>query len=497
MNLEGTQLGHYRLTQFIKGGGMGEVYLAEDLTLTRQVAIKVVKTEGTLYPNSPSVQEAERLFQREMGVIAALDHPNILTLYEAGKQSVNNEQITYMVMPYCPAGSLADWMARYHSSSLLSPEEVSQLLLQAAEALQHAHDHNPSILHLDIKPQNFLVRRQQDPTALPNLLLADFGVSKITDTTQMSATPRGTMAYMAPEQLGMLPVPASDQYALAVMVYELLTGRRPFEGANMQVVIYQHANVAPDPPSKANSSLPQVLDPVILRALAKRPEQRFDSVREFAQAFAAVLKPEAGQRALSRSGYAGETETAEDSPPQNSVPPPPPPPRQRVAPSPYGLPPLSYQQPYAGQPQPGYQQPYGQQGYPPPQMVLWCPVCRTMAPLGTRRCVRCRTSLAGVVPTPISMPVNGQRQSPYMGGQQQAMQTPQIPAKERLRGQQQAMQPSPLPIKQRRKRKLGFWWALGLSIVAAALYYNAMYPHPSSGSVGTVAIIVFIVCLFI
>jgi serine/threonine protein kinase len=474
MNLEGTQLGHYRLTQFIKGGGMGEVYLAEDLTLPRQVAIKVMKTEGTLYPNSPTAQDAERLFQREMGVIAALDHPNILTLYEAGKQSVNSEQITYMVMPYCPAGSLADWMAQYHSSSLLSSEEVSQLLLQAAEALQHAHDHNPSILHLDIKPQNFLVRRQQDPTALPNLLLADFGVSKITDATQMSGTPRGTIAYMAPEQLGMLPVPASDQYALAVMVYELLTGRRPFEGANMQVVIYQHANLVPDPPSKANSSLPQALDPVILRALAKKPEQRFGSVREFAQAFAAALKPEAGQRPQRRSGYAGKTKTTENSPLQNSVPPPPPP-KQQVA----------WQQPPPyGQPQPGYQQ---------PQMVLWCPVCRTIAPLGTRKCKRCRTSLAGVAPIPINMPSNGQWQPPYMPGQQQVQQ--QYMRQPPNAWGQQAMQPPLQPIKQPRKRKLGFWWALGLGIAAFVLFGGAN-PNSSPGA-SVLAIIIFVVCLFI
>ena len=116
MSLEGAQLGHYRLTQFLKGGGMGEIYLAEDLALPRQVAIKVIKGEEPLYPNSQSAQEAARLFQREMRAIAMLDHPNILTLYEAGEQKLNQEQITYMVMPYCPVGSLADWIRKYHGS---------------------------------------------------------------------------------------------------------------------------------------------------------------------------------------------------------------------------------------------------------------------------------------------------------------------------------------------------------------------------------------------
>jgi hypothetical protein len=310
MSLVGTQLGHYRLIQFLNGGGMGEVYLAEDLSLSRQVAIKVMKTEGSLYPNSQTAQEAQRLFQREMKVIAALDHPHILTLYEAGEQSIKRERITYMVMPYCPAGSLADWIAQYHGSNLLSPQEVSQLLSQAGEALQYAHDQR--ILHLDIKPQNFLVRRQQDQSALPNLLLADFGVSKIASTTKMSGTARGTFDYMAPEQLGNQPVPASDQYALAIMAYELLTGRTPFEGAMPQVMIYQHANVVPDPPSKINSSLPQALDAVILRALAKKPEERFRSVREFAQAFAAALQTKREQR---RQQVAPQRQQAVASPP--------------------------------------------------------------------------------------------------------------------------------------------------------------------------------------
>src|SRR5262249_34991879 len=145
----------------------------------------------------------------------ALDHSNILTLLEAGEQDLNHERITYMIMPYCPAGSLADWIRQFHANTPLSPQEVSQLLLQAGEALQHAHDQG--ILHLDIKPQNFLVRRQQDQAALPSLLLADFGVAKIANSTKMSGTARGTYFYMAPEQLANKPVPASDQYALAIM----------------------------------------------------------------------------------------------------------------------------------------------------------------------------------------------------------------------------------------------------------------------------------------
>lgn len=282
MHLEGTQLGHYRLTRFIQGGGMGEVYLAEDLTLSRQVAIKVMKTEPTLYPDAQASKDAARLFQREMRAISMLDHAHILTLLEAGEQQIGHDNVAYMAMPYCPEGSLADWIRRYHSTKPLSPDEVAQVLQQAAGALQYAHDQQ--ILHLDVKPSNFLVRRQQDPSQLPNLLLADFGVAKMATTSRLSGTVRGTLEYMAPEQLAGTPVAASDQYALGIMVYELLTGRTPFQGTLPQALPHMHANVDPEPPSAVNPSLPSVLDKAVLRALAKKPQDRFASVKEFASA---------------------------------------------------------------------------------------------------------------------------------------------------------------------------------------------------------------------
>lgn len=287
MRLDGVQLGHYRLTHFIRGGGMGEVYQAEDLNLPRQVAIKVMRTEAMLYPDAESSKDATRLFKREMRTISMLDHSHILTLLEAGEERISGENIAYMVMPYCSEGSLVDWIRQHHSSSPLTPQEVLVLLEQAAEALQYAHDQQ--VLHLDIKPSNFLVRRQSNTAALPNLLLADFGVAKISSTSRMSATPRGTFDYMAPEQLAGNAVAASDQYALGIMAYELLTGRTPFQGAMPQVVFYQHANVVPDPPSTLNAAVPKELDKVVLRALAKKPQERYGSVTAFAQAFAAML----------------------------------------------------------------------------------------------------------------------------------------------------------------------------------------------------------------
>jgi serine/threonine protein kinase len=139
------------------------------------------------------------------------------------------------------------------------------------------------------------VRRQQDPSQLPNLLLADFGVAKIATMSKLSGTVRGTLEYMAPEQVEGAPVAASDQYALGIMVYELLTGRTPYQGALPHVIPYMRNKVDPEPPSSVNPSLPSALDRIVLQALAKKPQDRFTSVKEFASAFADTLKPSTKQ----------------------------------------------------------------------------------------------------------------------------------------------------------------------------------------------------------
>src|SRR5436305_532389 len=110
MTLEGRQIGHYRLRRFIGSGAMGEVYLAEDTRIARQVAVKIMKNEANLYPHAQATNDALRLFQREMQAIAALDHPNILPLFDFGEQTINKATYSYMVMPFRPEGSLVDWL---------------------------------------------------------------------------------------------------------------------------------------------------------------------------------------------------------------------------------------------------------------------------------------------------------------------------------------------------------------------------------------------------
>ena len=283
MALEELQNGRYRHIRLLGSGGMGEVYLMNDIRVNRQVAIKVIRSEGASYPGADAAKDAARLFQREAKAIAALEHPNILPLYDFGEETHDDIMMSYMVMPFCSEGSLATWLRQSGTTITLSSQDIAHLVEQAADALQYAHEHQ--VIHLDVKPPNFLLRSNRKYPNRPTLLLADFGIARSSATVSNSSrTIRGTPTSMAPEQWSSVPVAASDQYALAVMVYELLTGRPPFVGG-MEQLMYQHFNVQPPPPSTYNAQLPRELDAVILRALAKKPEDRFPSIIDFANAF--------------------------------------------------------------------------------------------------------------------------------------------------------------------------------------------------------------------
>jgi eukaryotic-like serine/threonine-protein kinase len=283
MPLEGLQLGHYRLTRLIGSGGMGEVYQAEDTRIARQVAIKVVRSDAEPYPDAQASRETNRLFQREMRAITVLDHPHILPLFDFGEESVNKTTLTYMVMPLRHEGSLTDWLQQRSNAEKLPLQDIAYFIGQAADALQHAHDHQ--LIHQDVKPSNFLIRNKKDDPNHPDLLLADFGIAKFTTATATaSQSIRGTPAFMAPEHWDGQPTAASDQYALAIMAYQLLTGHLPFLGGPSQVM-RQHFTAQPQPPSTLNPCIPPALDAVILRAVAKTPSERFPSMTEFSRAF--------------------------------------------------------------------------------------------------------------------------------------------------------------------------------------------------------------------
>ncbi len=283
MALEGQQLGRYQIVRLLGSGGMGDVYLAEDPRIGQQVAIKVIRAEPTPYTNAEHAQDANRLFEREARAIGKLDHPSILPLYDYGEEPQGKTNLIYLVMPYRPEGSLVDWVRQHYPDRLVQPSLVAHLVSQAADALQHAHQHQ--IIHQDVKPSNFLLRANPKAPERPDLLLSDFGIARIISATaSTSQAIRGTPTYMAPEQCLGKPVKASDQYSLAVMAYELLTGRPPFRGNQMQIM-FQHVHQPPEPPSALNPRLSPEIDAALLYALAKDPGERFASVTAFANAF--------------------------------------------------------------------------------------------------------------------------------------------------------------------------------------------------------------------
>lgn len=316
MRLEGKQIGRYRFEQLIGRGGMGEVYLAVDPRIQQQVAVKVLQAEMSAYPSANVAREAER-FRREASAIANLRHPHIVPLYDYNETSVDEAPMTYLVIPYYREGSFASWLRR-RGPSLLPMEDVVYFVRQAADALQYAH--NQQVIHRDVKPSNFLIDPGEDPNR-PNLLLGDFGISKFAVAATASGTQSlGTLTYMPPEQLNGRPTYASDQYALAIMTYELLVGHPPFEGPP-PVVIRQHIEDQPQPPSLLNPGLPRAVDHVLLRALEKKPEHRYPTISEFARALQQALpgtgdspkiQPESSGGELKRSVEAREPQKGED-----------------------------------------------------------------------------------------------------------------------------------------------------------------------------------------
>lgn len=261
----GLQLGNYRLLQEVGRGNFAEVYLAEHLYLERPAAIKVLHTQM-----NPETQER---FRREARTIAHLQHPSILQVLDFGFA----EQTPYLVMQYTPGGTLRE----YHPKGTRLPvEQIVIYANQIASALDYAHQQR--VIHRDIKPHNLLL------TATHEVVLADFGlavVQRSRDALSLSNPAAGTPLYMAPEQIQDHPCPASDQYALGVMVYEWLVGEAPFGGSTLIEVFSHHLYQTPPSLCERLPDLPAAVEAVVFRALAKNPEQRFACVTDFASAF--------------------------------------------------------------------------------------------------------------------------------------------------------------------------------------------------------------------
>ncbi len=279
--LIGKTIGQYKILKPLGGGGMGKVYHAYQTSLERDVAIKIMsseltKTEGYL----------ER-FKREARVSASLHHPHIITIYDSGQY----ENLTYIVMMMLSGGSL-EQRIRQRPTAPPSLVEVAELLVGIGAALDYAH--SKGVIHRDIKPANLVF--DEDGVGY----LVDFGIAKMLHQTQSNLTgagiAMGSPSYMPPEQWkGEDARPASDQYALAVTIYNTLTGRLPFEAVNTPALMYKHLQDDPTPIYALRPELPNETMVVLGRAMAKDVEKRWPSCTEFAAAFMATVSSDQRQ----------------------------------------------------------------------------------------------------------------------------------------------------------------------------------------------------------
>lgn len=262
--LIGQQVGNYQLTELLGQGGFAEVYLADHLHLKTRAAIKILFGKLTL--------EDQETFLREAQTLAKLRHPHILRVLDFGF----THALPFLVMDYAPGGTLRD---RHPKRSQVPLPTVIAYVEQIASALVYTHDHK--LIHRDVKPENMLIG------ADGTILLADFGTVTTAHSISSIKTidQAGTVYYMAPEQIQGKPLPASDQYALAVVIYEWLCGERPFTGESMIEIAMKHLTQAPPPIRQKLPTFPPRIEQILARALAKDPQQRYPSIRTFADAF--------------------------------------------------------------------------------------------------------------------------------------------------------------------------------------------------------------------
>jgi serine/threonine protein kinase len=259
--------GKYRIEKLLGKGGMGAVFLAHDLALEREVAIKV------LPPDVAQDEQVVRRFQQEAKTAARLDHPNIIPIYRVESEGGLN----YFVMKYISGTSLEDLLEKKEP---LPVPEIQRILWEAACAIGHAHQRG--VVHRDVKPANIMFDHDG------RVMLTDFGISKaLQAATGFTATGMiiGTPHYMAPEQGKGAPVDGrADQYSLAVVGYRMITAELPFSGDSVHTIIYKHIYEAPPLASAKRPGLPGSLTVAISRALSKEPDQRFATMEEFATA---------------------------------------------------------------------------------------------------------------------------------------------------------------------------------------------------------------------
>ncbi|MER5664392.1 Stk1 family PASTA domain-containing Ser/Thr kinase [Streptomyces mirabilis] len=287
--------GRYELGQVLGRGGMAEVHLAHDTRLGRTVAVKTLRAD---LARDPSFQAR---FRREAQSAASLNHPAIVAVYDTGEDYIEGISIPYIVMEYVDGSTLRELL---HSGRRLLPERSMEMTIGILQALEYSH--RAGIVHRDIKPANVMLTRNGQVKVM------DFGIARAMGDSGMTMTQTaaviGTAQYLSPEQAKGEQVDArSDLYSTGCLLYELLTVRPPFVGDSPVAVAYQHVREEPQPPSVFDPEITPEMDAIVLKALVKDPDYRYQSADEMRQDIEACLdgQPVAATAAMGSVGYGG------------------------------------------------------------------------------------------------------------------------------------------------------------------------------------------------
>lgn len=275
MMIKGKRLsGRYKIIEMIGGGGMANVYLAHDMILDRDVAVKVLRMDFA------EDEEFIRRFHREAQSATSLAHPNIVNIYDVGEE----DTIYYIVMEYVDGQTLKQYIQQ---NSPIPIDDALEILKQLTSAISHAHQNH--IIHRDIKPHNILIDRHG------NVKITDFGIAMALSATSITQTNSvlGSVHYLSPEQArGGMANRKSDIYSLGIVMFELLTGRLPFSGESAVSIALKHLQSETPSLKRWNPSIPQSVENIVLKATAKDPFHRYDSVEEMEEDIRTALEPE-------------------------------------------------------------------------------------------------------------------------------------------------------------------------------------------------------------
>ena len=295
-----SQLGRYEVLGELGQGAMGIVYKAKDPLIDRVVAIKTINLGLAL----DEKEEYEERFYQEAKAAGRLNHPNIVTIYDVGRTG----EVAYIAMELLQGRELRDIM---NESGLLPVDQVLDIVAQVASGLSYAHEHG--IVHRDVKPSNIMVIRDGQ------VKITDFGIARMSSSSVRTQTGMvlGSPKYMSPEQvMGKALDQRSDVFSLGVMLYEMLTGQTPFKGENVNAIMYQTLNAVPAPPNALNSSVPEMVNFIVAKALAKMVGDRYQDAKDLAADLRAcrdTLPRSASGSYVPKPSSATETESGEST----------------------------------------------------------------------------------------------------------------------------------------------------------------------------------------